>query len=249
MRWSSSSSRATGRVPFPSQRCIVQRVPSNLGSDPKFNQKGLVDMAETIKVDAMGDACPIPVVKTLKALKELAGPGSVETLVDNDVAVQNLTRLGRDKGCTVSTEQLTEKQFRVTLATEKGVEVGESEADEAQCYVPAKRNLVIQVSSDAMGAGSDELGRNLMKAFIFAVTQQDELPQTMLFYNGGAHLTCEGSPCLEDLKALADQGVEILTCGTCLNHYGIADKLAVGEVTNMYVICQKLEQASNIVRP
>ena len=88
-----------------------------------------------------------------------------------------------------------------------------------------------------------------MKAFVYAVTQQDELPATMLFYNGGAHLTCEGSPCLNDLKALAEQGVEILTCGTCLNHYGIADKLAVGEVTNMYVICQKLEQASHVVRP
>ena len=206
-------------------------------------------MANNVQVDAVGDACPIPVVKTLKALASLGGAGTVETLVDNEVAVQNLTRMAHEKGCEVSSEQLGERRFRVTLIAPEGMSVVDGEADEASCLVPAAKNLVIQVSSDTMGAGSDELGRSLMKAFVYAVTQQDELPATMLFYNGGAHLTCEGSPCLDDLKALAEQGVEILTCGTCLNHYGIADKLAVGEVTNMYVICQKLEQASRLVRP
>jgi len=206
-------------------------------------------MSNNVQVNALGDACPIPVVKTIKALAALGGAGTIETLVDNEVAVENLKRLASEKGCGVSVEKAAEKEWHVTFDVPEGLSVDAGEADDAQCLVPAKKNLVIQVSSDAMGAGSDELGRNLMKAFIYAVTQQDELPATMLFYNGGTHLTCEGSPALDDLKALAEQGVEILTCGTCLNHYGIADKLAVGEVTNMYVICQKLEQASNIVRP
>lgn len=206
-------------------------------------------MSNNVQVNALGDACPIPVVKTIKALAALGGAGTIETLVDNEVAVENLKRLASEKGCGVSVEKAAEKEWHVTFDVPEGLSVDAGEADDAQCLVPAKKNLVIQVSSDAMGAGSDELGRNLMKAFIYAVTQQDELPATMLFYNGGAHLSCEGSPALDDLKALAEQGVEILTCGTCLNHYGIADKLAVGEVTNMYVICQKLEQASNIVRP
>ena len=206
-------------------------------------------MSNNVQVNALGDACPIPVVKTIKALAALGGAGTIETLVDNEVAVENLKRLASEKGCGVSVEKAAEKEWHVTFDVPEGLSVDAGEADGAQCLVPAKKNLVIQVSSDAMGAGSDELGRNLMKAFIYAVTQQDELPATMLFYNGGAHLTCEGSPALDDLKALAEQGVEILTCGTCLNHYGMADKLAVGEVTNMYVICQKVEQASNIVRP
>ena len=100
-----------------------------------------------------------------------------------------------------------------------------------------------------MGLGNDELGATLMKGFIYAVSQLDELPKTMLFYNGGAKLTVEGSASLEDLKSLQAQGVEILTCGTCLNFYGLSDKLAVGEVTNMYAIVEKLNGASHIVKP
>ena len=100
-----------------------------------------------------------------------------------------------------------------------------------------------------MGRGDDELGHKLMKAFIFAVTQQEELPSTMLFYNGGAKLTVEGSPVLDDLKGLAEQGVEILTCGTCLDFYGLKEKLAVGGITNMYEIVEIMESAGTIVRP
>ena len=78
----------------------------------------------------------------------------------------------------------------------------------------------------------------LIKGFLFAVTQLEKLPKTMLFYNGGATLTAEGSDSLEDLKSLEAQGVEILTCGTCLNYYGLTEKLQVGSVTNMYTIVE-----------
>ena len=108
---------------------------------------------------------------------------------------------------------------------------------------------LVAVDTDVMGRGSEELGRTLMKGFLFAVSQLPVLPKTMLFYNGGAHLTVEGSACLEDLKNLEAQGVEILTCGTCLNHYGLTDKLAVGGVTNMYEIVERMESAGHIVKP
>lgn len=87
-----------------------------------------------------------------------------------------------------------------------------------------------------------------MKSFIFALTQLEELPKTILFYNGGATLTTEGSQSLEDLKTLEAQGVEILTCGTCLDYYGIKDKLAVGTVSNMYTIVEKLNNADKIIK-
>ena len=206
-------------------------------------------MSQHISVNALGDACPLPVVKTLKALKSLDGAGSVTTSVDNATAVENLTKMAKEKHCTVQVEQVSDAEWHVTLATEGAVAVADAAAEAAPYCAAPQRNVVISVYTDCMGRGDDELGHKLMKAFIFAVTQQDELPATMLFYNGGAKLTCEGSPVLDDLKALADQGVEILTCGTCLDHYGIKDQLQVGEVTNMYVIVEKMEKASVVVRP
>ena len=100
-----------------------------------------------------------------------------------------------------------------------------------------------------MGEGSDELGAILMKAMGYAITQLNPLPDTVIFYNGGAYLTCEGSPILEDVKTLAAEGVEILTCGTCLNFYGLTEKLAVGSVTNMYTIVEKMNGADLIIKP
>ena len=117
------------------------------------------------------------------------------------------------------------------------------------CIPDARSNKVVVISSDKMGEGDEALGTLLMKGFVFALTQQDELPKTILFYNGGAKLTCENAPTLEDIKSLEAQGVEILTCGTCLNHYGLAEKLQVGGVTNMYVIAEKMLQASLIIKP
>ena len=203
-----------------------------------------------IQVNAIGDACPIPVVKTLNAMKELKGAGTVQTLVDNEIAVQNLTRLAESKGCSIETAKLGEKQYRVTITVGEGAELPEN-AD-GICTVPAVEtpdNTVVVISADHMGEGDETLGKILLKGFLFALTQQETLPKTVLFYNGGASLTCEGSPMLEDLKTLEAEGVEILTCGTCLNFYGLTEKLAVGSVTNMYVIAQTMMEADHIVKP
>ena len=202
-----------------------------------------------IEVNAMGDACPIPVVKMLNAMKELNGAGTVQTLVDNKTAVENLTRLAESKGCAIETEQLGEKEYRVTITVGEGAELPDS-AD-GICTVPSDRpdNTVVVVSADHMGEGDEALGKILLKGFLFALTQQETLPKTILFYNSGAFVTCEGSASLEDLKKLEEQGVEILTCGTCLNHYGLTDSLKVGEVTNMYVIAETMAGAAKIVKP
>lgn len=199
-----------------------------------------------ITVNAMGDNCPIPVIKTKKAMQALNGPETIEVLVDNEIAVQNVSKLGTSSGGQVSSEKLGEKEFRVVIRME-----GAPAADgaEAACVPDARDNTVVVVSSDRMGSGNDELGKVLIKGFIFAVTQLDTLPKTMLFYNGGATLTTEGSDSLEDLKSLEAQGVEILTCGTCLDYYGLKDKLAVGSVTNMYQIVETMAGAGKIIKP
>ena len=205
-----------------------------------------------IQVNAMGDACPIPVVKTKNAIKELNGAGVVETLVDNEIAVQNITKMSNQKGYGLKSEKLGENEYKVTMEIGEGAVVDSSNAEEEEisCQVPTKKkNVVVVISSKAMGDGNDELGATLMKGFIYALSQQDELPATILFYNGGAVHTCEDSASLEDLKSMEAQGVEILTCGTCLNFYGLTDKLQVGGVTNMYVIAEKMTSADLVVKP
>ena len=204
-----------------------------------------------IVVNAMGDACPMPVVKTLNAMKELEGPDTIETLVDNEIAVQNLTRMAGQKGCPVKSEKLGEREFKVTIEVGETVASQSAEAENIVCELPRaeKKNTVVVVSSKAMGLGDDELGTALMKVFLYALGQQEQLPSTILFYNGGASITCEGSVSLEDLKSMEARGVEILTCGTCLNFYGLTEKLAVGGVTNMYTIVEKMTGADLIVKP
>lgn len=108
---------------------------------------------------------------------------------------------------------------------------------------------MVVLSSNQMGQGDETLGKLLMKGFVYALTEQDALPELVLLYNSGAFLSCEGSDSLEDLKLLESQGVEILTCGTCLNHYGLGEKLAVGAVTNMYEIVERMTGAKLLVRP
>lgn len=204
-----------------------------------------------IQVNAIGDTCPIPVVKTKQAIRELNGPGTVETLVDNEIAVQNLTKMANQKGYAVQSEQLEANRFRVVMTIGDGAELPEETAEETcpSCHPVAGKKIVVAVGTNKMGDGSDELGATLLKGFLYALSQQDQLPATILFYNGGAALTCEGSQSLEDLKAMQEQGVEILTCGTCLNYYGLTEQLRVGDVTNMYVIVEKMTQADCVVKP
>lgn len=203
------------------------------------------------KVDARGDACPIPVVKAKHAIEELNGAGQVEVLVDNEIAVQNLTKMAEQKGYQSSAKKLAEQEYQVIFTVgEKEDSASDTQAaQEATCVPDSRTDTVVVIANDKMGDGNEELGKTLLKAFTFALTQQDNLPKTILFYNGGAHLTCEGSPLLEDLKTLEAQGVEILTCGTCLNFYGLSEKIAVGGVTNMYVIAEKMLGAGNVVKP
>ena len=200
-------------------------------------------------VDAVGDQCPIPVVKATKALRELREPGILEVRVDNEIAVQNLTRMAAGNRLPVRSEKKGEHLFLVTMEVAEPVGDAPVEEPALSCAPDARGDLVIAVDSETMGRGSDELGKLLMKSFLFAVTQLPQLPRTMLFYNGGARLTVEGSASLEDLKGLEARGVEILTCGTCLNFFGLADQLAVGGVTNMYVIAETMAKAGKVICP
>ena len=188
-----------------------------------------------VKINAVGDQCPVPVVKATKALKEFREAGTLEVQVDNEIAIQNLTRLANSKNLKHSSEKLGEELYKITMQVEGPVEMSEADIN---CAVDNRGDFVVAIDTDIMGRGADDLGKTL-----------ETLPKTMLFYNGGAKLTTEGSVSVEDLKNMEAQGVEILTCGTCLNFYGLTDKLAVGGVTNMYTIVEKLASAGKVIKP
>lgn len=201
------------------------------------------------KIDARGQACPLPVVRAKKALAQM-GEGVLEVLVDNETAVHNLEALAKTLKCEAVSERRADDEFAVTFA--KGAAAGEAAsapAEAASTEAAASDDAVAVVSSECMGMGDDVLGRTLMKGFLFALTQQDALPSAVLLYNGGVKWACEGSEALDDLRALADAGVDVLSCGTCLAHYGLTERLAVGEPTNMYVIVERQMNARVVVRP
>ena len=199
-------------------------------------------------IDCKGMACPLPVVNAKKAADELQSGDVLTVLVDNEIAVQNLQRFASGRGYSAKGEKKADNEYAVVIAISGG-EAAPAE-EEILCAVDSRRKgMLVVLSANTMGTGDAKLGTSLMKAFVFALTKQDQLPETILCYNTGAYLTCEGADTLEDLKLLESEGVTILTCGTCQDFYGLKEKLAVGGVTNMYDIVERMEKAASIVKP
>lgn len=204
-----------------------------------------------IKVNAIGDACPIPVVKTKNAIRELGGSGVVEVSVDNEIAVQNLLKMAKQKEYEAEFEKKSNTEYIVTI----NVNVGEvsdakpvTKATVKSDEIKLKETIVV-IDSDKMGDGDEEFSKTLLKGFIYALSSQDIPPAKILFYNTGVRLTTEGSASIEDLKVLEKAGAKIYSCGACLNNYGLTEKLSVGEVTNMYDIVSYLMEADLVIRP
>lgn len=194
------------------------------------------------EINAMGKVCPLPVIETKKALKSEEGKDGVVVAVDNEIATQNLSKMAEQMKLSHSVEKLSDSEFKVTIGG-----TGEVPAT-VESKVGASAGYVVAIGSDQMGTGDAELGKKLIGSFIYALAEQDELPSKILFYNAGVYLTNQNSKSLEDLKALAQGGVEILSCGLCTNFYGITEQLAVGSVTNMYRIVEIL-RTNHVVRP
>jgi selenium metabolism protein YedF len=195
------------------------------------------------EIDAKGLACPKPVILTKKELDGMEN-GAVRTVVDNVTARENLSKLATSMGLEFSVEELGEEVFAVTISKS-----GEVEDDKPKVEVPQKTDggIVLVIQSDQMGKGEEELGRLLMKSFIYTVNETRPHPKAILFYNSGVKLTVKDSPVLDDLKELLEAGVEIISCGTCLDFYNLKDSLAVGDISNMYTIYEKMQSGTNTI--
>ena len=190
------------------------------------------------KLNCMGMACPLPVVEAKKAIDEMED-GLLEIEVDNETCVQNLRRLAAKYYFTVASESISDKEFLVKMEVKKDHALNGKQED----------SCTVVFSSDKMGEGDEELGKNLMKSFVFALSNVDPLPTAMVFYNRGAFLTSEDSPVLADLKNLEKAGVKIMTCGLCADYYKIKEKLGVGVISNMYEIVETQMESQKIIKP
>jgi len=197
------------------------------------------------RINCVGDICPVPVIKTKKAIAEADISQGLEVVVDNEIAVQNISKFLNSKGCAYSTSQ-EGGNFVIAISQSASQEIKSSGLHN---YASNDNGIIIVISSQFMGTGDDALGKLLMKGFIFAVSQLETLPTAIIFYNSGVYHALKNSDSVKDLQAMHEQGVKIISCGTCLNHYNLLGDLAVGEVTDMYNIVNLMQQAVNIIRP
>lgn len=195
------------------------------------------------KINALGEACPLPVIKAKKALVEHE---AIEIAVDNEIATQNLRKLAEQKGYQYGSNQLSDKEYVVQISRTGDLPVVESQP---QTTEQVADSYIVVIDTNVMGRGDDKLGATLIKGFIYALTEQDQLPERVILYNGGVHFAVTEADSLEDLTTLAKAGVEIYSCGACTDFYGLTEKVAVGEITNMYRIVEMMREASRIVKP
>ena len=186
-------------------------------------------------LDARGLECPLPVVKTKELLKEI---DKVKVLVDNEIAIENLTKFAGVRHYQIVTGDDGDDFYAIIA----------KEGIDEELDFNEKSGDVVVISSKTMGS-NEELGAVLMKSFIFALTKQDQLPKEMIFYNEGIFLTTNEGDILNDLKYLESQGVDIVSFGTCLDFFNRKELLQVGAVTNMYDIVERMEKAEKVIKP
>jgi len=191
-------------------------------------------------VDCRGLSCPQPVIETKKALEKI---GRVTIIVDNLAARDNVARLGQSQGGRVA---IDEKEDGIYITIEKGKQ-GKRRAKAQSSKIPEQGPIVVVIPSAQMGRGEEELGHILIRSFLHALTEVSGRPDIMIFFNTGVKLTVMGSEVLADLQTLEKNGVEILICGTCLDYFDLKDKIAVGQITNMYTIAETMIAAGRLV--
>lgn len=192
-----------------------------------------------IEMDLRSIPCPGPVIRTKKALEE-SGGAPLRVLADAGAARENISRFAANRGYAVAEEQLSEG-FALTISRSGAGQLAET-------GLTAAGGGVVLVASDRLGNGPDELGSLLMKNFLISLLEVNEPPERIFFINSGVLLTLQGAETTESLIKLADAGVEIMSCGVCLDYFSARDRLAVGSVTNMLVIAETVLQGKTVIR-
>lgn len=188
-------------------------------------------------IDCKGLKCPQPVINTKKYFDSIE-EGQATVIVDNEVSKSNVSKFAESNGFK-SVIQEKDGLYHITISKEDC------------CCKPMnfnEKHLTIVVSNDKLGLGDDKLGATLMKSYFYALAESDNIPFDLLFLNAGVKLTTEGSDCLDSIKKLQERGVNISSCGTCLDFYNLKEKLVVGDITNMYTIIEKMNSADKTIK-
>ncbi|MDI7259400.1 MAG: sulfurtransferase-like selenium metabolism protein YedF [Thermodesulfobacteriota bacterium] len=191
------------------------------------------------EIDCRGMTCPQPVITTKQALEELKEDEFI-LIVDNPSSCENVKRFALSQGCSVEVEG---REGDLYILIQKGKIREEAKLPEK------KEKMVVYINSHLLGVGDEALGRFLMKNFLKTFLDLERKPDRLILLNSGVLLAAEGSETLDSLIALSEKGVEIFSCGTCLDFYKVKDKLKVGTVSNMYEIIQSLVEADRVIRP
>ena len=205
-------------------------------------------MGQRMKIDCRGLKCPQPVLKAKDALERI-GSGEIEITVDNEGSASNLERFAGSQGCPVTVHAVGADFCIVIAKTADSRPAADAPAAEKFTCAPEAGGLVHAISSATMGRGDDELGKVLMRAWIKTIKEVSPLPARIFFYNSGVMITAVESDLVQPLRDLEARGVEIFSCGTCLDFFHLQESLLVGKKTNMYEIMQSMARAAKVVSP
>jgi len=193
-------------------------------------------------IDCRGLACPQPVITTKKALDQMK-EGKMIVIVDNSSSCNNVERFVQSQGCSVEIKEEGQDFY---------LHIQKTSGQDANRMVKGNKRVekvVVYINTHLMGIGEEALGAILMRSFLKTLLELETKPSRLILINSGVRLATEGSEVLETLGKLSEKGIEILSCGTCLDFYGLKEKLKVGRVSNMYDIAQSLMEADRLVRP
>ncbi len=191
-------------------------------------------------IDARGIPCPKPVIMSKKFIED-EKEKEFTVLVDNLIATENLSKLAEQMGYITKVKENSKTDFEV-LFTQNG------EKKESKKVSESSDAYIVVISSDMMGVGDEDFSKKLLGGFIYALTEQNHLPEKIIFYNKGVYIPATWEDSIKDLKFLKERGVEIFSCGLCAGQYGLKEKIQVGTITNMYEIA-RLMATYRVVKP
>ncbi len=197
-------------------------------------------------LDVKGMRCPMPLIETKKALKELKDNETLKVIIDNETSVKNIVHFLNDNK--VPVKQSTDGGIFELIVSQAAESL--DKVDEATyCSTPDSKgnSYVVMLAKNRLGEGSDELGEALAGAMINTLKSMDTLPEKILIMNSGIELVVNGSLFLNPLKELEQQGVDIIVCGTCLDYFGKMDELAVGRISNMHDILESMLKVDKVI--